>query len=190
MRSVKTLLLLLFCALLPAMSLQASAVEGEYFSISGTVTDANWNPIQGALVTLFDNDFNRITTQDTNQNGSFYFQNMEVKTYLCTVRVSYTEGGTVHDIPGYYIKHYPANGVQLIASEETHYDDYYLPGSMPRVSPTVAATPVDTPSPAAAPVANPDSAVTGMLLFVGGFIAGLAVATLASFIVLRRSPKK
>lgn len=44
MRSAKTLLLLTFAAMLLSAALPASAVEGEYFSVSGTVTDANWNP--------------------------------------------------------------------------------------------------------------------------------------------------
>lgn len=184
MRSAITPLFCILCAMLMVMSLPASAVEGESFSISGTVTDANWNPIPGALVTLYDNDFNRITTQDTNQNGSFYFQNVVVRSYLCTVRVSYTENGTVHDIPGYYIKHYPASGAQLIAPGETHFDNYYLPGSIPRVCPTPAVTPAATPTvPAAEPNGN---AATGILLFVGGFTAGSITATLASLIVLRR----
>lgn len=74
MRYTKTLLLLIFCAMLLAQAVQAVAVEGEYFSISGTVTDANWNPIPGALVTLYDNDFNRITTQYTTESGYFSFQ--------------------------------------------------------------------------------------------------------------------
>jgi hypothetical protein len=185
MRSTKTLILLMFCAMLLAQALHATAVEGDYFSISGTVTDANWSPIQGALVTLYDNDFNPITTQDTNEYGHFYFQNVAVKTYLCTVRVSYTESGAVHSIPGYYIKHYPANGIQSVAPEETHYDNYYLPGSMPKVCTTPAVTPTATPAPTAVPAAEPNnSAVTSILLFVGGFIAGSAVATLACYILL------
>jgi len=190
MRSTKTLLLLIFCAMLLAQAVQAVAVEGEYFSISGTVTDANWNPIPGALVTLYDNYFNRITTQDTNENGNFYFQNVMTKTYLCTVRVSYTENGTTHNIPGYYIKHYPANGVQYIGPEETHFEDYYLPGSVPRVSTTPTVAPTAAPAPTSMPAAElNNNAVTNILLFVGGFIAGTAVATLACFILLR-SPKK
>ncbi len=191
MRSAKTLLLLLFCALLLAQAVSATAVEGDYFSISGTVTDGNWNPIPGALATLYDNDFNRITTQDTNQNGSFYFQNVAVKTYLCTVRVSYTESGTVHNIPSYYIKHYPASGEQFIAPEETHYDNYYLPGSKPRETPTQTPvptlTPADTPVPASA---SDNGQITQALIFAGGYIGGLVTATLACLIIFRRPGKK
>ncbi len=189
MRSAKTLLLLLFCALLLAQAVSATAVEGDYFSISGTVTDGNWNPIQGALVTLYDGNFNRITTQDTNQNGNFYFQNIAVKTNTCTVRVSCTENGTVHDIPGYYIKFYPASSAQSVAREETHYDNYYLPGSKPRETPTPAPalTPTDAPVPA---TASDNSQVTQALIFIGGFIAGSITATLACLIVFRRPGKK
>jgi hypothetical protein len=189
MRSTKTLVLLIFGAMLVAMSLPASAVEGESFSISGTVTDGNWNPIPGALITLYDGNFNRVTTQDTNQNGSFYFQNVVVKTNVCTVRVSYNENGTVHNLPGYYIKYYPANGVQFIAPEETHYDNYYLPGSKPRETPTPAPalTPTDAPVPA---TASDDSQVTQALIFAGGFIAGSVTASLACLIVFRRPGKK
>ncbi len=192
MRSTRTLLPLILCAMFAAMALPAYAVEGDYFSISGTVTDANWNPIPGAVVTLYDNDFNRITTQDTNENGSFYFQNVAAKTYLCTLRVSYTENGTAHDIPGYYIKHYPASGVQFVAPEETHYDNYYLPGSVPKVCPTPVATPTSTPDPTVAPgpADSNDSAVVSILLFVGGFIAGAAVATLACYIMMQPGRKK
>ncbi|HTX43487.1 MAG TPA: carboxypeptidase-like regulatory domain-containing protein [Methanocella sp.] len=185
MRSVKTLLLCIFFSLLLAQAFRAAAYEGNYFSIYGTVTDANWNPIPGALVTLYDNDFNRITTQDTNANGSFYFQGVSVKTNLCNVRVSYTEGGTEHRIPGYYIPAYPANGDQRVDPKQTHFDDYYLPGSQPRETPTPmpSLTPTDTPLP---PPASDDSQGTEALIFSGGFIGGLVTATLACLIVFRR----
>jgi hypothetical protein len=190
MRSTKTLLLLLFCSLLLAQAFRATAYEGVYFSISGTVTDANWNPIPGALVTLYDNDFNRITTQYTTESGYFSFQGVSVKSNLCNMRVTYTEGGIEHRIPGYYIPAYPANGEQHIDPDQTHFDDYYLPGSMPKETPTPA--PVPTLTPAATPVtdtASDSSQVTQAIIFAGGFIAGSITAALASLIVLRRPGK-
>jgi hypothetical protein len=188
---MKTLLSLLFGSLLLAQAFYAMAYEGESFSISGTVTDGNWNTMPGALVTLYDGEFNVITSQDTNQNGSFYFQNMILKTSTCTVRVSYIENGTVHSLPGYYTKFHPASGEQSFAPDETHFDDYYLPGSVPRVCPTPAVTPVATPAPTAAQAADPNNnVVVSILLFAGGFIAGASLATLACYIVLKRPGKK
>jgi hypothetical protein len=190
MRSVKTLLLLSLCALLLALAAPAFAVEGDSFAIYGTVTDANWNPVPGALVTLFDNDMNQIITQNTDRNGNFSFENMVVKTSLCTVHVTYIDaGGVRHDIPSYYIKRYWAKDVQQVDPRESHYDDYYLPGSMPRVTPT--AEPTATALPTAVPSPTPDPGnglMTNILVFIGGSVAGAAVATLACFMVLR--PKK
>lgn len=113
-----------------------------------------------------------------------------MKSYLCNVRVTYVEGGTEHKLPGYYIPSYPAKGEQQIDPKQTHYDDYYLPGSVPRVSPTPTVAPTATPAPTPMPAAElNNNVVTSISLFVGGFIAGAAVATLACFILLR-SPKK
>jgi hypothetical protein len=169
-------------------ALPASATEGEYFSISGTVTDANWNPIPGALVTIYDNDFNRITTQNTNDQGYFSFQGVSVKSYLCNLRVSYTDAsGTEHVLPGYYIPSQTARGTIELDPVQTHYDDYTLPGSQPRVTPTPVPTP--TPAPTATPLPAPaheDNTVVYMLLFIGGAIAGASVATLACFIAMRQ----
>jgi len=186
MRSMKTPLLCMLCAVLAAMPLPAHAVVGDYFSISGTVTDANWNPIPGALVTLYDNDFNRITTQDTNENGYFAFQGVSVKTNLCHVRISYTEGGVEYIIPGYYIPAFPAHGEQRIDPEQSHFDDYYLPGSVPRVTPT--PTPAPTSAPTDPPVPAPASGgsqATQAIIFIGGFVIGLATGTLTCLIALR-----
>jgi hypothetical protein len=188
---MKTLLSLLFGSLLLAQAFYAMAYEGESFSISGTVTDGNWNTMPGALVTLYDGEFNVITSQDTNQNGSFYFQNMILKTSTCTVRVSYIENGTVHSLPGYYTKFHPASGEQSFAPDETHFDDYYLPGSVPRVTPTPTPLPTMTPSDTPIPdAASENSQTTQALIFAGGYIGGMITATLACLIIFRRPGKK
>jgi hypothetical protein len=190
MRSTKTLLLLILGAAILTTALQASATEGVYFSISGNVTDANWNPIPGALVTLYDNDFNRIATQYTLANGYFSFEGISVKSYLCNVRIAYTDNGTEYTIPGYYIPAYPAKDEQHIDPKQTHFDDYYLPDSKPLV--TLTPTPVPTAAPTATPLpenTTDNSTVTLFLLFAGGFIAGASVATLACFIILRPNKK-
>lgn len=187
MRSIKTLLTLLFGAMLLSMALPASAVEGVYFSVSGTLTDANWNPVPGAVITLYDFDFNRITTQDTNSQGYFSFEGVSVNSNVFNIRVFYTdESGVEHTLPGYYIPAMPAEGDIKIAGAKTHFDDYTLPGSQPRATPT--PVPTSAPAPTATPLpaqASQDNTVVYMLLFISGAVAGASVATLACFVVMR-----
>lgn len=186
MRSAKTLLLLAFAAMLVSAALPASAVEGEYFSVSGTVTDANWNPIPGALITLYDFDFNRITTQNTNSQGYFSFEGVSVTSNVFNLRVIYTdESGAQHELPGYYIPAMTAKGDIRLDAAKTHYDDYTMPGSEPRATSTPMPTPTQAPAATPQPAQSTDNTVVYMLLFVGGAIAGAAVATLACFIVMR-----
>ncbi len=180
MRPSKTLLLCM--AMLAAMSLPASAVEGDYFTISGTVTDANWNPIPGALVTLYDSDFNRITTQDTTASGNFSFEGVSTKTNMCIIRISYTDANGTYSIPGYYIPALPAHGRQRLTPEQAHYDNFYLPGSRPRVTPAATLSPTNAPVPTAAP---DNSQGNQALTFAGGFAIGAASAVLGCAIVLR-----
>ena len=187
MRTAKTLLLCILVTMLAAMPLPASAVVGDYFSVSGRVTDANWNPIPGALVTLSDNDFNRITTQNTNGNGYFSFERVSVKTNLCNVRISYTDGNGTYYLPGYYIPAFNAHGEQQLTPEQTHFDNYYLPGSQPHVTPTPMPVPTLAPANTPAPTAvSDDGQATQALIFGGGFIGGMVTATLACLIIFRR----
>ncbi len=191
MRPTRTLLLFIIGATLAMMALPAHALEGEYFMLSGTVTDANWNPISGADVVLYDNYVDRvINSTTTDQNGNFAFEHVTIKTNLCTVGVSYTEGGTTYKIPGYNINHYPANGVQKVDLKDTHFNDYYLIGSTPQISATPTVAPTATAVPTPLPITGSDnSPVPSILLFLGGSISGAVVATLACFIVLR-PPKR
>ncbi len=70
-------------------------------------------------------------------------------------------------------KWHNANGVQAIDTSETHFDNYYVVGSMPRISPTPTSTPTVTPTPTPEPTAVPDnSMVPSILIFAGGFIGG------------------
>jgi len=188
MRFIKIFLPSVLCILLAALAYPAFAVEGVYFTISGTVTDANWNPIYGADVELYDNYVDHvINTTKTDGNGEFVFENVTVKTNLCTVRVSYTEGGTTYKIPGYAILHYPATGVQRVDPRETHFDDYHIPGSRPRATPTPTPMPTATPTATPLPSQDPGISVTlGVLLFIGGFASGALIAAIACFIVMRR----
>lgn len=192
MRLTKTLLFLMSCALLLALSSPAIAIKGEYFTLSGTVTDANWNPIPNATVTLYDNNFVTIATNTTDSNGNFTFSDQNVSTYTCTVRVQFTQGGTTYQIPDYYFTWFNAAGIQQVDPSETHYEDYYVPGSVPRVSPspTMAPTilPTITPMPTVAPTTY-SPILSDMLFTAGGFIAGAAIAALACFILLRRRGK-
>jgi hypothetical protein len=191
MRSVKTLLLLLIVACIIATAIPASAYKGEYFNVSGRVTDANWNPIPGAYIELYDFDFNLITTQNTTAQGYFSFEGVSVTSNVFNIRVTYTdENGTAHKIPGYYIPAMTAKGDIKIESAKTRFDDYYLPGSQPLVSPTPVptATPVPTVAPTPVPESG-DSAVIYVLLFAGGFIAGASLATLACFLFMGRKKR-
>ncbi len=186
MRSTKTLLLLIFAAMLLSAALPATAVEGEIFSVSGTVTDANWNPIPGALITIYDLDFNRITTQNTNSQGYFFFQGVSVKSNVFNLKVSYTdENGVTHSLPGYYIPAMTAKGDIQLDTAKTHYDDYTLPGSQPRPTATPVPTPTAAPTAAPQPAQQTDNTVQYMLMFIGGAVSGAAVATLACFVVMR-----
>ncbi len=190
MRSIKTLLILLAGAALLAAALPASASEGQYFTVSGTVTDANWNPISGALVTVYDLDYNGIITQNTNEQGHFLIENITVKSNTFHLKVSYTDAnGEVHTLPGYYIPAYTAKGDVVVDPAKTNFDFYTLPGSQPRVTPTPVptATPVPTPLPTATPVPQ-DSNGLYVIMFIGGFISGASVALLGCIIFLR--PRK
>jgi len=190
MRFTKTLLTALAGIALIFAALPAHAVDGDYFSISGTVTDANWNPIPGALVILYDNDFNQVTTQDTTSNGYFAFEGVSVKTNLCNLRISYKDAeGTVHELPGYYIPSQTAHGTIELNATMTHYDDYALPGSQPRATPTPVPTP--TPAPTTAPTADPvpqnDNGLY-LILFFSGFLTGASMSLLACIVFMR--PRK
>lgn len=188
MRSVKTLFLCILCVFLAA-AIPASALDGTYFSLSGYVTDANWNPIQGAVVTLYNNDFDRVTTTVTTESGYFAFEGVSVKTNLCSVRISYTEGGVEHEIPGYYIPALTASGDIRLAANQTHYDNYYLPGSQPHVTPTPTPSPTPSPTAAPSPTEAPVSQCAQALIFAGGFAIGAITATLTCFIVFRHRRK-
>lgn len=187
---MKTLLILLAGAALLAVALPASASDGVYFSVSGTVTDANWNPIPGALVTVYDNEFNRIITQDTNALGNFLIENVTVKSNTFHLTVSYTDAnGEEHDLPGYYIPAITAKGDVKIDPAKTNFDFYTLPGSQPRITPTPIPTP--TPYPTAVPTADPapqDSNAVYVIVFISGFLTGASLALLACIVFLR--PRK
>lgn len=188
MCSLKIPLLAAMGALLLILALPGQATQGEYFSVSGTVTDANWNPIQGALVTLFDNDFNRVTTQETTAAGYFSFQGVSVKSNLCNVRISYTDNtGVDHDIPGYYIPAQTAKGTIVLGPNMTHYDDYALPGSVPHPTPT-PDPPTPTPAPSPTPEPSTGDSRRDALFFICGFLAGASAALLAFIIFLRPKP--
>ena len=192
MRLTKTLLFLIFCAVLLALAAPSMAVKGDNFTLSGTVTDDNWNPVQNATVTLYDNNFAVIATNTTDAGGNFRFSNLYVSTYTCTIRVQVTEDGTTYKIPDYYFDWYDAEGLLAVDPNQTHYEDFYVPGSVPHAtpSPTMAPTimPTITPEPTDAP--SPDSPlISAGLPAAGGFIAGAAIATLACLIVLRRPGK-
>ena len=191
MRPTKTLLVLLIgVVLLAASLLPAHAVQGDYFSVSGTVTDANWNPVPGAVVSLYDNDFNIITTQRTTAQGYFSFQGVSVKTNLCNLGVLYTDSdGVDHQLPSYYIPAFTAKDDVQLDPKQTHYDDYTMPGSIPHTTPV--PTPTPTPDPTVVPTADPapsDNTMVYILLFIGGFTTGASVALLGCIVVLR--PRK
>jgi len=56
-------------------------------AIAGFVTDADGNPVQDAIVKLFDCDGNLVATTVTDENGFYYFMNISVEDY--TVQVIY-----------------------------------------------------------------------------------------------------
>jgi len=185
MRSAKTLLLLIFAAMLLSAALPASAVEGEYFSVSGTVTDANWNPIPGALITIYDLDFNRITTQNTNsQATSFSRREREVERLQPQGIVHRRERRGPQPSWLLHTGDDREGDIQLDAAK-THYDDYTLLGSQPRPTATPVPTPTAAPAATPQPSRQSDNTVVYVLLFAGGAVAGAAVATLACFIVMR-----
>jgi hypothetical protein len=192
MHLTKTLLFLMSCAVLMALSSPALAIKGDNFTLFGTVTDANWNPVQNATVTLYDNNFVSIATNTTDTSGNFMFSDMNVSTYTCTIRVQVVQGGTTHIIPDYYFSWFNADGIQRVDSNETHYEDYYVPGSVPRVSPSPTMSPTILPTITPMPTATPDPAspMSDILFGAGGFIAGAAIATLACFILLRHPGKR
>jgi hypothetical protein len=191
MRYAKTFLLLILGMVLLSIAAPAFALSNEFFTLNGTVSDANWNPVPGANVTLYDNKFNDIANTVTNVNGNFLFQDENVTTYTCTVRVQLMEGGTLYKIPDYYFLWYRAVGNLSVSPAETHFEDYYVYGSKPMACPTPMPTamPTFTPIPTVVPTAGNDTTVPDILLFVGGFAAGAVIATLACFFLMHSSRK-
>jgi hypothetical protein len=75
-------------AVLPALSL-ASPI-----TVTGTVTDANGEPVQGANVTLLDDSFNTLGVTTTDTNGNFKFLNEETSgSSLVKPSVTYVRDG-------------------------------------------------------------------------------------------------
>ena len=64
-----TAMIALTLAVMPAMSL------AETITVTGTVTDANGDPVAGAKVTLMDDSFNTLAATTTDANGNFQFLN-------------------------------------------------------------------------------------------------------------------
>src|SRR5208337_1469107 len=186
MRCAKTFLLLILGLVLLSVAAPAFALPNEFFTMNGTVSDANWNPVPGANVTLYDNKFDVIATTVTDSNGNFIFRDENASTYTCTVRVQLMEGGTLYKIPDYYFLWYRALGNLSVTPDETHFEDYYVYGSKPRACPTPMPTaiPTSTPLPTAVPTPANDTLVD-ILLLAGGFAAGAIIATLACFILMR-----
>ena len=122
------LLYLSIAIVLGLLFLSAPAfATGSPFSVSGQVLDRYGDPVQGAHVTLIDNSFKVIGEKLTNDAGVYDFLNVVSDSGTVTLRVNFTKDGISYTVPAYYTRWYPANGIQLIPTNETQFPDYPMP---------------------------------------------------------------
>jgi len=100
---------------------------GSPFSVSGKVLDRYGNPVQSANVTLLDFNYKIIKIVQTDDNGNYDFINVISNTDVVTVRINLTKDGKTYSIPSYYMRWYPAKGVQFISPSETIFPGYPQP---------------------------------------------------------------
>lgn len=81
MRTLLMVLIGLFCF----GSVQSALAQIDQGAITGTITDANGSVIQGASVTLVNQDTNLSFTQQTENNGYFRFSPIKIGLYTLTV---------------------------------------------------------------------------------------------------------
>lgn len=140
---------ILLAVAIMAMVFTAPALAGTC-TISGIVTDAAGNPVQGATVTLFDGDRADVMTIETDSGGQFSFVNVQVGTDVCTVRVFYNDRRQTYTNPSYFYKWYPATGEQFIDKNYTTLENYRKPTSSPASLIPSALEPISLTLPATA----------------------------------------
>ena len=143
------LYVIVLTAAIMAMAFTVPALAGTC-TISGTVTDAVGNPVQGATVTLFDGNRADVMTIETDAGGQFSFVNAQVGTDVCTVRVFYNDRHQTYTNPSYFNKWYPATGEQLIDKNYTILETYRKPTPTPTSSIPSALAPFSLTLPATA----------------------------------------
>lgn len=89
-RGVRVFCIVFACMLAVSMTPTASAADSTLL-VTGIVTDANGNPLSGALVTLYDDQLTDIYQTYTNENGAFIISTVSL-TDRCKVTVSYRQG--------------------------------------------------------------------------------------------------
>ena len=104
-----------------------ASAQTSTFSVSGEVTDANGNPVPGAIVTLIDSNFNVLGTKTTGDDGTYNFLNVVSNTGTVKVEVNITKDGVTYAVPSYYTNWVNAEGIQIIPSSQTQISDYPPP---------------------------------------------------------------
>ena len=134
-------ILLIILALAGMALLCGSPAQAGTCTIRGTVTDADGNPVQGALVTLFDANRAEVTTVETDTGGGFAFVNARVDTDVCTVRVFYNDLHQTYNNAAYFTESYPATGDQFIPKKDTRLGTLHLSTSSSSASrPSLSST--------------------------------------------------
>ena len=120
----------------------ASPAFASTCTVHGIVTDANGDPVQGADVTLFDGNRAEITSVTTDASGRFTFNNVNVDTGLCTVRVFYNDLHQTYNNAAYFDVWYTASGDVSVPLKDTRLGLYHKTSS----TATSPGSPMSTPS--------------------------------------------
>ena len=127
MRLSKMVLVGILCIVALTFVFSAGA-EASTFTATGTVTDANGNPVPGAVVTMVDNHYGQVAKTHTDDNGSFLFDNIDIGTLTFKVLTSYTDSsGKTYTVPPEYSNWLNAEGLVKINQTYTQITDFALP---------------------------------------------------------------
>src|ERR1035438_5413920 len=76
---------LVFIGLYCLVGLRGALAQVDQGAITGTITDATGKVVQGASITLINNDTNLSFTRTTDANGSYRFAPIKIGIYTLTV---------------------------------------------------------------------------------------------------------
>ncbi len=125
MRSRNFLITGIFCLFIMAFAVADAAAET--VTVYGTVIDANGNPVQGADVTIVDNNYVTVAETLSDASGNFEFPGLELGTATFKALASYSDGNKTYSTPAVYALWHASSGTQYINESETQLPDYAPP---------------------------------------------------------------